>query len=247
MLNFKWVNIVFIATISTSLVLIYLGKLEFWTLLLVVFLYLFLLYRGVTQIENNFFFNSVNHLQEKKRVLLTFDDGPHPKYTPQILHILDRYQIKAIFFVIGENAEKYPELLKEIYQRGHIIGNHSYSHDSLFDVFTTKKMIADVEQANLVINKLLGFNPAFFRPPFGITNPRIKRLINQTSLISVGWSFRSYDTGKQTNDKIYKRLKQHVKGGDILLFHDNLQRTVDLLELVLPWLGKTYNLKENDL
>ncbi len=247
MLNFKWVNIAFIITIGISLVLITFEKLEFWSLLIVVFFYLFILFRGVTHIEKNFFIESINHLPDKKRVLLTFDDGPHPEYTAQILRILDKYQAKAVFFVIGRNAEKYPDLLKEIHQRGHIIANHSYSHDVLFDVFSTRKMVSDVEQANLVINKTLGFKPAYFRPPFGITNPRIKRLIKRTSLISVGWSFRSYDTGKQTNDQIFTRLKKQIKGGNILLFHDNLQRTIGLLELILPWLSENYNIKKNDL
>jgi len=139
MLNFKWVNIVFIVTICISLVLIEFEKLEFWSLPLVVFVYLIILFCGVTKIEKNFFLDSINHLSHKKRVLLTFDDGPHPEYTPQILQILDKYQTKAVFFVIGKNAEKYPDLLKEIYQRGHIIANHSYSHDTLFDIFSIKK------------------------------------------------------------------------------------------------------------
>jgi peptidoglycan/xylan/chitin deacetylase (PgdA/CDA1 family) len=247
MLSFKWVNIVFVLTVSLSLVLIGFEKLEYWSLLIVIVLYLFILFRGVTQIEKNFFIDSINHLSDSKRVLLTFDDGPHPEHTPQILRMLDKYQVKAVFFVIGKNAEKHPDLLKDIHQRGHIIANHSYSHDSLFDVFSTKKMISDVEQAQMVIDKTLGFKPVYFRPPFGITNPRIKRLIKHTSLISVAWSFRSYDTGKQTNDQIFSRLKQEIKGGDILLFHDTQERTLGLMELVLPWLGENYDITKNDL
>ena len=223
------------------------GSMQWWSVLFLISAYIIILFFGVTQIQRNFFLTSLNHLKDKKRVLLTFDDGPHPEFTPHILDILDQYQAKAIFFVIGNNAEKYPDLLKEIHRRGHIIGNHSYTHDTLFDLFSTKKMITDVEKSSTLLAGIIGEKPILFRPPFGITNPRVNRLVKQTGLASVGWSFRSYDTSKQTNKQIFKRLQQTIKGGDIILFHDNLQRTSSLLELVLPWLNNNYNLKENKI
>jgi len=247
MLNFKQLNIAFIILISIFVLLIGLGSLQWWSVLFIICSYITIIFLGVTQIQRNFFLDSISRLNDKKRVLLTFDDGPHPEYTPQILDILDHYQIKAIFFVIGKNAEKYPDLLMEIRRRGHTIGNHSYSHESLFDLFSTKKMIADVEQANTVIANIVSEKPKLFRPPFGITNPRIKRLVKHIGHTSVAWSFRSYDTSNQRDQQIFNRLQQQIVGGDIILFHDNLKRTPSLLKLVLPWLSTNYNLKENTL
>jgi len=202
---------------------------------------------GVTVIQWNFFLKSVNTLQSKKNILLTFDDGPHPHYTPQILNLLDIYKVKAIFFVIGEQAEKYPYLLKEIVDKGHIIGNHSYSHAKAFDLFSMGQLLADVQKANKAIKSCGITTPKYFRPPFGITNPRIAKLVKESGMKSVGWSFRSFDTTKQTNTKIIQRIKSQVKGGDILLFHDRVERTIEILEIALPWLIERFDLSSNKL
>jgi peptidoglycan/xylan/chitin deacetylase (PgdA/CDA1 family) len=201
----------------------------------------------VTLIHWNFFTKSVCSLSNNKRILLTFDDGPHPEYTPQILDILEIYQIKAIFFVIAKNAELYPELLKEISNRGHLIGNHSYSHAASFDVFSTKKMVFDIEKANDIIESICNIRPKYFRPPYGITNPRIHRLIKICGMISVGWTFRSYDTTKRTDKQIIKKMKRKMRGGEIILFHDSMERTPHLLESCLVWLTENYNLNNNEL
>lgn len=247
MLNFRNINLVFVIVLILFAVLIGLKVLALYLIGIPIILYLSILYFGVINIHWNFFAKSINGLEDSKRLLLTFDDGPHPKFTPQILDLLDQYQIKAIFFVIGKNAEKYPKLLKEIGDRGHLIGNHSYSHASTFDIFSVNKMKDDVEKANQLIKSITNKKPVYFRPPFGITNPRINKLIKQTRMTSVGWSFRSYDTTKRSNEQIIQQMKKNIKGGEILLFHDSMERSIKLLETSLPWMVEQFELTSNDI
>jgi len=247
MINFRNINLVFVIVLILFVSLIGLSLISWWWLIIPIFLYLMILYFGVTLIHWNFFTKSICNLSDNKRILLTFDDGPHPEYTPQILDILEIYQIKAIFFVIAKNAELYPELLKEISDRGHLIGNHSYSHAASFDVFSTKNMVFDIEKANDTIEGICNMRPKYFRPPYGITNPRIHKLIKISGMISVGWSFRSYDTTKRTNGQIIKQMKREISGGEIILFHDSMERTPHLLESCLVWLKENYNLNSNEL
>ena len=247
MLNFRNINLVFVIVLILFAVLIGLDVFSSYLLVLPSLLYLSILYLGVVNIHWNFFTQSINKLEDPKRLLLTFDDGPHPVFTPQILDLLDRFRIKAIFFVIGKNAEQYPKLLKEIGDRGHLIGNHSYSHAPTFDFFSVRNMIADIEKANKTIESITTNKPIFFRPPFGITNPRINKLIKQTGMTSIGWSFRSYDTTKRSNEQIIQQMKKEIRGGEILLFHDSIERSIKLLETSLPWLAEKFELTSNDI
>ncbi len=247
MLNFRNINLVFVIVLILFVVLIGLEVISSYLLVFPVILYLSILYFGVVNIHWNFFTKSINKLEDSKRLLLTFDDGPHPQFTSQILDLLDQYHIKAIFFVIGKNAEQYPEIVKEIGDRGHLIGNHSYSHASSFDISSVKEMITDIEKANQLIESITNKKPVYFRAPFGITNPRINKLIQETKMISVGWSFRSYDTTKRNNERIIKQMKKDLKGGEILLFHDSMERSIKLLETSLPWLVEKFELTSNDI
>lgn len=197
---------------------------------------LFLIY-GSIFIQSDFYFKSVSKLSNPKAILLTFDDGPDPELTPQILELLDDYDRKAIFFLIGEKAKKYPELVKEIHKRGHSIGNHSYTHEKWFDIRSSAIMTKELEQTNSVLENSIGEKVAYFRPPYGVTNPNLKKAIKNTKLKSIGWSFRSLDTGKQSAEQISERIEKEIKGGDILLFHDNRDKAVETLKLSLPFLS----------
>lgn len=130
-----------------------------------VVLAIFLLYLGITaygsyQIQANYFIKSVN--KGKKSVALTFDDGPDPETTPRILEILREKKVKATFFIIGKKAEKYPDLLRQIYEDGHIIANHSYSHNYLIAFFSTSRLTKDLQRCNEFILQTIGKKPAFF-------------------------------------------------------------------------------------
>lgn len=242
MLKYNNINILFIFIVLIFVALIFTSAIPWWSLLIVLFLYMIILVLGSVFIHLNFYTQSITKLDDPNSILLTFDDGPDEKNTLKVLDLLDKYQAKAAFFLIGKQVEKYPEIVKEIYGRGHIIGNHSYSHSHWFDVFSVNRMLGEVIETNDLIERTIGENPLFFRPPFGVTNPRINSLINRSGMKSVAWSFRSLDGGSRPAEKIIENVKHKIKGGDILLFHDNRDKTLKILEVILPWLKERYQL-----
>jgi len=246
MLSYRKINILFIAIILVLLILAIAEFITIFIIIIPVLLYILLLTYGVMNIRADFYLKSIQTLRNNDHVLLSFDDGPDPIYTPLILDLLDQYEAKAIFFVIGEQASKMPFLLKEVKARGHMIGNHSWSHNTYFDFFSVNKMISEVNRTNAILEEITGEKPVFFRPPFGITNPRIAKLVKKTGMKSVSWSFRSYDTKSRSDERIIKEIKKKIQGGDILLFHDPIPRTYEVLKEILPWLKENYIL-ENKL
>lgn len=213
--------------------------LGYWIILLLVPLFAFyisLLVMGSVSIRFNFYLKSLKRAAVSGKVVgLTFDDGPDEEITPKILEILDFYNIKAGFFCVGSKVEKSPEIVKTIFQKGHVVGNHSYSHSKIFDLRSTNNMIIEIERTNDLIEKTIGKKPTLFRPPFGVTNPLLAKAIRRTGVISLGWSLRSWDTNGKI-DKVVSRLKRKVHSGDIILFHDNRENTVEILSRFLPYL-----------
>lgn len=243
MLSYRNINKLFIAIILLLLILAGNQWIPIYIMIIPFILYILALTYGVVNIRADFYLKSIQTLKNKDQILLTFDDGPHPIYTPLILDLLDQYEAKAIFFVIGEHAEKTPLLLQEIKARGHRIGNHSWSHDPYFDFFSVNRMVDEIKRTNEVIEKITGEKPLYFRPPFGITNPRIAKLLHKTGMKSVSWSYRSYDTKSRSNERIIAEIQEKIDGGEILLFHDPISRTFVILKEILPWLKEKYNLK----
>lgn len=184
---------------------------------------------GSFQIKANYFVKSI-HKGKKKSVALTFDDGPHPVNTPRILEILKEKNVKATFFLIGKNAEKYPDLVTRIDQEGHIVANHSYSHHYLIAFFSTDRLRRDLKRCNEIIFGILGKSPKFFRPPFGVTNPRYAAVLKQSGLQSIGWSLRSFDTRAKNKYQFIEQVISKLQKRDIILLHDNLSVTADALE-----------------
>lgn len=170
----------------------------------------------------------------KKKIALTFDDGPDPKITPKVLELLDQYQIKATFFCIGNHIESNQDLLKEMDQKGHLIGNHTYSHDRWFDLHSSQKMKTNIEKTNGLIFDSIHKKTKLFRPPYGVTNPTLKKAIKDFNFHIIGWSIRSLDTVKNTEDTL-NRIKKRLSTGDIILFHDNREHIVDILTLFLEY------------
>ena len=198
--------------------------------------YLAVLAIGAAFIQLNFYLNSLNKGQtSQKQIALTFDDGPDAEVTPKVMELLSKHQAKATFFCIGEKIEKQGELLKKLDKDGHLIANHSYSHSGLFSLFFTKRIVAELDLTSRLIEKNIGKKPKLFRPPFGVTNPTVATALAKTGLISIGWSLRSFDT---TNNsvKVLRKLRRKLKPGDVVLFHDNLKNTPQILEAFLPWL-----------
>jgi len=162
-------------------------------------------------------------------VSLTFDDGPDAINTPLVLKILEKNNIKACFFCIGKNIEKNPELLKEINNKEHIIGNHTYSHSGKFDFYSVKKMTDEIIKTNNIIYNTVNKEVKLFRPPYGVTNPNLAKAIKKCKLTTIGWSLRSFDTTAKGNiTNTIKRLEK-IKGGDIVLLHDRLPEATEIL------------------
>lgn len=198
---------------------------------------------GSYDIQTNYFVRSTN-AGVNGGIALTFDDGPDPVYTPQILSILSKYNIKATFFVIGKKVEKHPDLLKQIYAEGHTIGNHSFSHSNLLPTFTTSKLIKDIDECNKVIEHTIHQPVLFFRPPFGVTNPRYGRMLRKLRMTSVGWSIRSYDTVARNKDELLKNIEKKLHNNAIILLHDHLSVTTDALESIIQLCQKnSYEIK----
>ncbi len=194
----------------------------------VLIVYVLIVVYGSSQIRANYFVKSINR-GIKNGVTLTFDDGPHPEITPKILEVLSKENIKASFFLIGKNAEQYPSLVNEIINQGHVVANHSYCHQNSLGFFNEAKLRRDFEKCNNIITKITGRQPAFFRPPFGVTNPRFANVLAKLNMVSIGWSIRSLDTIITSTEALLKKIVPSLKRGSIILLHDTQQVTLDVL------------------
>ncbi|MBA6294080.1 polysaccharide deacetylase family protein [Colwellia sp. MB3u-70] len=186
--------------------------------------------------------------QQEKNIYLTFDDGPVPNVIKKLLPLLDKYQIKVTFFVIGSRAEKNPNLMAEIHKRGHTIANHSYNHPAFNKISLAEKLM-QIDKANKIISQTTERSCTLFRAPQGRWDMRLLFAMLQKKITAVHWSRDSMDFLKEPTNKIVERfLKQPVKSGDIILFHDDHERCIDALDILIPqWLaqGYSFNALEN--
>lgn len=164
----------------------------------------------------------------EKIIAITFDDGPN-EFTNEVLNILDKHNVKATFFCIGKNIEKKKDILKKIDQKAHLIGNHTWTHDKWFDLFSAKKMKNDILKNAELIYEQTGKRVKLFRPPYGVTNPTLKKALKSLNYQTIGWSLRSLDTIKKP-EKVIQKLNQKLSPGDIILLHDNREKITEILE-----------------
>jgi peptidoglycan/xylan/chitin deacetylase (PgdA/CDA1 family) len=154
-----------------------------------------------------------------KAVALTFDDGPDPDVIFLLLDLLQRYEAPATFFVIGKKAEGNPELIREILLRGHAIGNHSYRHDPLLMLRSSARLTEEIVRTQHLLADF-GIRPLAFRPPVGITNPRLPRVLRELHLDCVTFSCRACDFGNRRISDLAKTILRKIHPGAILLLHD---------------------------
>ena len=171
----------------------------------------------------------------ERKIAITFDDGP-TLITPEVLDVLKKNNIKATFFCIGQQIEKYPEIFDRIIAEGHIIGNHSFTHSKKIGLFSKKQMIEEITSADISIAKFLGKKPRYYRPPFGVTNPHIAKALRFTKHYVIGWNVRSLDTKIKSEERILKRIKSGISPGSIVLLHDTSLKSVRVLEQLLVFL-----------
>ncbi|TDX13558.1 polysaccharide deacetylase family protein [Flavobacterium sp. S87F.05.LMB.W.Kidney.N] len=176
-----------------------------------------------------------NPYETQKKIALTFDDGPS-EYTLEVLALLKKYNAKATFFCIGKNIEKHPEIVKQIIEEGHLVGNHSYSHSKFFDFYNAKQIQEEIEITDALLEKYTFKKINFFRPPYGVTTPSIRRALNVTGHKTIGWNIRSLDGGTKNKELIFNRIIQRVSPGGIVLLHDTASHSVLVLEQFLQFL-----------
>jgi peptidoglycan/xylan/chitin deacetylase (PgdA/CDA1 family) len=193
--------------------------------------FLLMLTAGSVYIRLGFYINAYCAGDGKeKRVALSFDDGPDPVNTPAVLNILKQQGIQAAFFVVGNKLEDNRELIRRMDEEGHILGGHSYSHHFFFDLFTAQRMKTELKKSEEIVLKITGKKMKLFRPPYGVTNPVLARVIRKLGYLVIGWSLKSGDTVAGDSQVLLAGLQKEVKSGDILLFHD----TKPVLLQILP-------------
>ena len=168
---------------------------------------------------------------EQKVVALTFDDGPDPAFTVPILDILKQKQVKATFFVIGQNARQNPSLLRRMIKEGHEIGNHSYTHN-----YNHNKMVAEIMQTDEVVYTVTGMHTHFYRPPGGFVSKSLIEAIKNKGYIYTLWSIDSKDWRRPGVDRIVNNVLNNISPGAIVLFHDGggfRSQTVEALGRVI--------------
>lgn len=162
----------------------------------------------------------------EKSVYLTFDDGPIPEVTPWVLEVLDKYHIKATFFMVGDNVRKHPDEYKMVVERGHRIGNHTYNHLKGFEELT-ERYIANIDKADCYLSTDL------FRPPHGLMRMDQYRALSERYRI-IMWDLVTRDYNPNLNGRqILRKVKQYARNGSIITFHDSL-RSVHNLHYALP-------------
>jgi peptidoglycan-N-acetylglucosamine deacetylase len=166
-------------------------------------------------------------------VALTFDDGPDPLTTPELLRLLKQYRATATFFVTGHRVVRYPQLAREIVAQGHSLANHSFHHDMLGAFRSTQKIKHEIEATQRVLEDL-GIVALAYRPPMGITSPRLRRIMQTEGLFVVNFSCRAWDGGNRRIGHLSRRILKRVRANDIVLLHDHLAQP----SLFSRWAGE---------
>ena len=179
---------------------------------------------------------------DNKLIALTFDDGPHPIYTRQILDALDAYGAKATFFMVGEEMEKNPEVVKDVLRRGHVIANHTYSHPRDLRQLPEKDALADIEKCGRTIEKMTGARPTLFRPPLGRINNAILNNAEKNGYKVVLWTVSADHHEAMTPELMANRALKKSRPGAIVLIHDGFSsirwKDVAATSLILEDLSK---------
>jgi polysaccharide deacetylase family sporulation protein PdaB len=180
---------------------------------------------------------------KEKVIALTFDDGPDPEHTPQILDLLKQYEGKATFFLTGKKVERFPELTLRELNEGHELANHTFNHTYLGNNVSLSNMKKDLSRADKAIFKTTGQTSYLFRPPGGIYNEKLLKVTRDEGYTIVMWSWHqdTKDWSSPGVNKIVDTVLNHTRNGDIVLFHDYAEgqtQTIDALKIILPELKK---------
>lgn len=230
------INIIYTILLVVIILSWWLFGISLWWIVLPTAIWTGLKVLGSIFIHWNFYMRSYCQKKTDQKVIaLSFDDGPDEANLPDLLNVLDEFQVKATFFVIGEKAKKHPALIQQISNNGHVIGNHSYTHARFFDLFNLSRMFNELLMTREQIYKITGAKSLIFRPPYGVTNPNVAKTIQRLGFKSIGWSIRSLDTSFSP-DKTIERLIKKTHPGGIVLLHDTTSDIVRITRQYLEWL-----------
>jgi peptidoglycan-N-acetylglucosamine deacetylase len=178
------------------------------------------------------FFRLVRGDHERKLLALTFDDGPHGPLTVDLLRVLRLTHTRATFFVIGKQVDKYPQLVREEMQDGHEVGNHTYDHVNLTQI--PPELIGyELDECNRAIKRASGTEVHFFRPPGGDYNVDVLRAATHRDIVTTLWTDDPGDYAHPGADVILQRTLDHLENGGIILLHDGIPETIDVLPAII--------------
>ena len=161
----------------------------------------------------------------RQLVALTFDDGPHPRTTRQILGLLEGSGHKATFFVVGRKVEQYPDVVRELVEAGHGVALHGYSHDRLYCLKPPSYVKADIERTQDAVERACGLRPMLLRPPIGYVSHRTVFAARKTGVSLVAWSARGIDgLGATDPGRVVRRIERGLRDGAIVMLHDAAER-----------------------
>jgi peptidoglycan/xylan/chitin deacetylase (PgdA/CDA1 family) len=200
--------------------------------------YIFLCVAAVFFPQSNFYLPVISRGHTgKNMVALTFDDGPAEPTTRQILALLDKYSVKATFFVSGINALKHPNIIREIIARGHTIGNHSLHHNPFLMLGSYNYLYEEIFRAQEVLQEM-GVKARAFRPPVGIISPKLPPVLDRLGMFCVTFSCRAFDAGNRCVENLSPKILKKVKADDIILLHDISPRKKEESDILLPEVEK---------
>lgn len=237
MITHKNISIFFILLLLLLNILNFYISINFLWFLGIVLLWIGINAFGSARISSDYHVKAYCHnpLETEKKIALTFDDGPGI-YTLEVLELLKKYKAKATFFCIGKNIEQHPEIIQKVIAEGHLVGNHSYSHSKFFDFYPEDKITQELRQTDQLLEKFTPGKINFFRPPYGVTTPSIRRALRKTGHKVIGWNIRSLDGGTQNQELIFNRMVKRLSPGGIVLLHDTAKHSVLVLEQFLQFL-----------
>lgn len=234
MLTFRNTSIFFLLLLAGLIVYDVQNGLQWWIYLIIVLIYSLILFWGSYFVHSNFYIKIVCKADTgKKEIAISFDDGPAENFTPEILSVLKEQDAPATFFCIGNRIKGNESIFQRVYNDGHLIGNHSYSHHLWFDLFSRKKMSEDLQQMDEEMKRVIGVKPKLFRPPYGVTNPNLSKAIKLGDYIPIGWNIRSMDTVIKDEQKLFEKVTGAIEPGSVVLFHDTSKATLNILPAFL--------------
>ena len=203
----------------------------FSCVLCVCFLSHFLLLTSMAEIK---VYRSVT--TDKKQIALTFDDGPHPSLTPKILEILERYDVPATFFMVGQNIINYPDAARAVIKAGHEVGNHTFTHPHLARL-NEVAIMDEIGRCEDALEELAEYRPHLLRTPQGALTPCLEKCLLDDDYILVLWSLDTRDWDNKSTAYIVQTVLSSIKSGDIILMHDYIgynSKTPEALEQIIP-------------